>query len=363
MKKIVFVIESLAGGGAERVVSILANDLARSGYDISILMIFEDVVKYHIDSKVNLKGIELEKPHGLRRNIERLQKIRNEINKIKPDVVISFLSLVNIATISSLLLTKYPIILSERNDPKHEPASGKERLLRNLLYSLREKNYFVFQTEYAKKCFPKRIQRKITIIYNPLRTDLHDPYVGLRKNTIVCVARLQPDKNISLLLHAFARFHKKIPSYFLEIYGEGPLLDQLKKECKELEINHFVIFKGFVNNVDEMIVDSSMFVLPSNYEGISNAMIEAMAIGIPTISTDSPAYGARSFIKNGENGFLIGVNNEEELYNRMVDIAENLDLTNKFSCNAAKIRETLDEKIIKDQWIDFINICINSGDV
>ena len=291
---------------------------------------------------------------GLLRNIKRIYKFRALLLNENPDCVISFLWAENIITILSCLFTKQNLILCERNDPMHEPTNRHMRIIRNILFRIRKENYFVFQTEYAKKCFSQKIQEKGTIIFNPLKADLPERYSGIRKKKIVCVARLVEEKNITMLIRTFSRITNLYPEYKLYLYGRGELEDDLKKEVKNLKIKDKVIFKGFSNSVHNEIKDATMFILPSNFEGISNAMIEAMSIGIPTICTDCPAFGAREFIKNGINGYLIAPKNEDELYKKILNIIENPKLQEKFSRNSYEIRDKLNAEVICTQWENFI---------
>lgn len=354
MKKVVFVIGALGNGGAERVISVLANTFIKK-YEVNIVTIFEDKVEYELDE--NIKYIFLMKDEtskGLLRNIKRIHKLRVFLTHENPDCVISFLWAENIITILSCLFIKQKLILCERNDPMHEPTNRRMRIIRNFLFGARKDNYFVFQTEYAKKCFSQRIRQKGTIIFNPVKDDLPERYSGIRKKKIVCVARLVEEKNIAMLIRAFGRIINIYPEYKLYLYGRGELENNLKIEVKNLNIKDKVIFKGFSNNVHDEIKDATMFILPSNFEGISNAMIEAMAMGIPTICTDCPAFGAREFIKNGINGYLIAPKNEDELYKKILNIIENPKVQEKFSRNSYEIRDQLNAEVICTQWENFI---------
>lgn len=354
MKKIVFVIGSLGNGGAERVISVLANTFVKK-FEVTIVTLFEDKVEYELHENIKYTFLmKDETSTGVLRNIRRMHKLRVLLSNERPDCIISFLWAENIITILSCLCTKQKLILCERNDPMHEPVNQRMRTIRHILFRIRKDNYFVFQTEYAKKCFSKKIQEKSAIIFNPLKSDLPERYLGTRKKKIVCVARLVKEKNIAMLIRVFYRISNSYPEYQLYLYGRGKLENCLKKEVNDLSINKKVIFKGFSNNVHEEIKDAVMFILPSNYEGISNSMLEAMAIGIPTICTDCPAFGAREFIKNGVNGYLIARENEDELYKRMLEIIENTKLQEKFSENSYKIRYKLNPEVICAQWENFI---------
>lgn len=175
------------------------------------------------------------------------------------------------------------------------------------------------------------------------------------KKKIVCVARFVSEKNIDMLLRAFKKISYKEPDFELHLYGRGPLEQELKAETKKLGIEKKVIFKGFSKNIHDEIRNATVFVLPSNYEGISNAMLEALAIGIPSICTDCPAYGTREFIQDGYNGYLINVGDEESLYEKCMCLIENKDIRDRFSLSSVKINELLNVTKICNQWEEFIN--------
>lgn len=355
-KNLVFVIGSLSGGGAERVVSILSNGLV-DFYNVSIICIFEDKVEYDINPNINYKFIDLSNQKGIiKKNIKRLVLMSEQIKETNADVIISFLSYVNIFVLISQFFSRKKIIICERNDPNSEITNKFLQKFRNFLFSFRRRNYFVFQTEYVKNMFSKKIKRNSIVIYNPIKSTLPVRNVNSNiKKKIVCVARLDPSKNISLLLKAFSLFIQVKNDYILEIYGKGPLFNELNQLSNELKISEKVFFRGFSSNIFECIEDSEMFVLPSNYEGISNAMLEAMAIGIPVICTDCPAYGARIFIKPGVNGFLTELDNIQMLYEKMLLISENKELQISSIMSAEKLQKQLSEERIVRSWVNFID--------
>lgn len=354
MKKIFFVIGTMSNGGAERVVSILSNYFSKD-YKVYVIALFDPQIDYILEKNVQYVFLlKDDKSLGLLRNINRIKKLRYLVKELKPECVISFLSIINMIAIVACLFTKTKLILSERNDPRHEPSTRILRFFRNILYLFRKNNYFVFQTQYAMNCFGKKIQAKSVVIFNPIQSGLpkHREDV-IRK--IVCVSRLTSDKNIPMLINAFSNVVKQHNEYVLEIYGRGELIDVLKNKVKKMDLNEKIFFRGFSANVHEKICNADLFVLPSNFEGISNAMLEAMAMGIPTICTDCPAYGAREFIQNGKNGFLINVGDEKDLTAKILTVIENSQLAKEISSNSVKIKTILNEKEICRQWMRFLD--------
>lgn len=238
------------------------------------------------------------------------------------------------------------LLISERNDPAH--FSGKR--LRDWSYRKSEK--LVLQTEDMKRCFSKDIQKKAVVIPNPVSDDMPEPYTGERKKRIVAVGRLQPQKNHKLLLEAFADFQKICHDYELHIFGVGELETMLIQRAEELHIADNVVFRGFSASVKEEIWDSAMFVLSSDYEGISNSMIEALAMGIPVISTDCPAGGSRMYIKNNENGILVPVGDKKALAEAMMKLARNPEFAKQLSVNAVKVKEQYALVKIADRFLE-----------
>ena len=175
-------------------------------------------------------------------------------------------------------------------------------------------------------------------------------FTGTRSKTVVSFGRFEEQKNYKMLIEAFAEFLKKHNDYKLVLYGKGSLETELKKRVTELGINKKVDFAGFCPNVHECILNAAMFVLPSNYEGLSNSMLEAMAIGLPVICTDCPPGGAREYITNKVNGILVPVGNVHKTCEAMCYMAEYEDEANKMGKQASELREKLSSNTVCKLW-------------
>ena len=294
----------------------------------------------------------------MQRNIERIRQLRSIMKRTQADVVVSFLSIINIATLIASIGLNKKIILSERNDPSKEPLGKLNRLIRNLLYSFLRCDNFVFQTHDAMIYFNKSIQNRSNVIPNPLSV-LPDMYEGVRRKRIVTIARLEPQKNISLLIKCFYNICCRYPDYILDIYGKGILLDELKMYTEMLGIGEKVIFHGFVKNLHEHIKDASIYVMSSNYEGISNGMLEALAMGIPVVATDCPIGGAKMYIEHGINGLLVPVGDEEKLTEALTAMIERPEYAESLGRRAINIRRDLSVENIGLMW----KRVIDGGDV
>lgn len=349
-KKIVFISHSLGNGGAERASSIIASGLSRIGYEVTFIAVYNDKVTYELEEHIRYIYLNVQKNSKITRYFARVKKIREIISSINPDLIISFITQ-EVLPIS--IWGKYKIIYSERTNP-----SAKSFLLRvitNFAYRLSYR--VVFQTNGAKSYFGNAIRRKSVVIANPIISNLPFWNMEEHENAIVTVGRITPEKNQKMLIKAFAIFLKRHPDYVLKIYGEPrykEAKDELVSLVKELEIEKYVFFPGFSGDIHNLMSNSAIFALTSNYEGLSNSMLEALCIGIPTICTDCPSYGAREFITNGLNGFLVDVDDSISLSNRMCEIADSRELQKRFYEHTKSIRERTSIETIISQWRNLI---------
>lgn len=349
--RIAIVIGGMRGGGAERVVSELANKFAESGHQITIITTATNVCVYKLEENVNMHFIDISKSIMGLRFFKRVIHLRKYVNIICPDIVFSFTAGASKYAILSTLASKYKIIVSERNNPYQDPSNKIDRIIRDTLYNFADG--FVFQTEDAKNYFPLRIRKRGTVIANPINNSLPDPFDGERKKEIVTVLRLEPQKNVYMLIDAFEQITQDFPSYSLKIYGEGSLEVDIATYVKQKQLDTKVHLMGFSKDVYSEIKSAGMFVLPSNYEGMPNALIEAMAMGIPSIATDCPCGGPKFLINNFENGILIPVGDTEALAKAMTNVISNKNLSATIGHNAIRIRERLSVDKITKKWVEF----------
>lgn len=351
-KKIFFVTNGLSGGGAERVMSIIANHLENSGYQVSFLMLKKFDNEYPLNQRINRF---YKKSNRDKDFLGDITFIRSFMKQEKDAIFISFFTRQSLYTLLASIGTCNSVIVSERNDPSKTVSSSIEKTIRSLLYASSKCKTIVFQTEGARKYFDINIQNKGVVVLNPIKSGLPEKSFENDNKTIVSVGRLTEQKNYSLLLKAFSIFNKEHPDYSLKIYGKGELEDSLKSFSKCLGIEDKVVFCGFKDNLHEEIADASMFVMSSDYEGLSNALLEAMAMGIPCVSTDSPPGGARMVIQNGVNGILVPVGDENELAKAMNSIANNKEFAKFIGKNSMKIIECANIDKICNEWKNIID--------
>ncbi len=352
MKKILFVANKLCGGGAEKVVTLLSDELSNNKVEVKILTYKNSEQAYKINNNIEYRTIKAKHKNKFARKIERIVNLRKEIKRYNPDTVIAFEYFVNMQVILATLGLKVKVIISERNDPNNVGSKIGVKQLREYLYKFAD--ILVCQTEEAKLYFGKKIQEKTKIIPNPITPNLPQRYQGKRKEEIVNFCRIESQKNLKLLIDAFELLHNEYNQYKLIIYGEGMAKEQLGKYIVDKGLEQCVILRNFALDIHNKILDRAMFVSSSDYEGISNSMLEAMGIGLPTICTDCPCGGARMMIENEENGILVPVGDVTALYEAMKKVIENPEFAEKISKNAIKINETLEQNKICKQWMKLI---------
>jgi glycosyltransferase involved in cell wall biosynthesis len=348
--KIFFCLASLGSGGAERVVSLLADKMAEQGHHIEILCLKYNDVYYHTSDKVK---VILAKQY-VKNNLSELFWLRRYIKEGKPDVVIAFTEGVYCFTICALLGSGIPIIASERLDPSAMSATRK--IFKRIF--LPYVDWLVVQTKKIKEYFPPKIQRKTSIIYNPVNEEVFktpSDVSGLQKeNRIISVARLFPQKNQQMMIRAFAKISDKFPDWKLVIFGEGPLREELESLVEGLDLKDRVLLPGRTEQVIDELRKSKIFCLSSDYEGLSNAMIEAYCIGLPIISTR--VSGTDELVYDRESGLLVDIGDEQKMADAMKIQIHNVETSGKtkYGINASKFQ--LDNII--NEWYQVINLVV-----
>lgn len=357
--KIIFAIDGLQKGGAQRVFSNLIEYMSKQNNEIYLILLNKTKIEYQINKKVKIFFIDKKErsKNKILRVIKLFQyhsKFRQISKKLNPDIILSFLPRMNFVSLWGNN-GKYPIIVSSRNDHSIEFPSSFHIALMKWLYP--KTTGFIFQTYEQKEYFDSiNIKKPYKIIPNPINEDfIVKPYEGKREKIIVNVGRLTTQKNQELIIKAFAEIKDFIPEYKLIIYGEGKLRKKLEDLIEQLQLKDRIYLPGVVDDLKEKIYKCSLFILSSNYEGMPNALMEAMAMGIPVISTDCPCGGPKSLIKNGKNGILIPVNDKEKLKIAILELLNDKVLCDSISKNATKIQNDLNSTKICKIYYDFMN--------
>lgn len=358
-KKLIFVTGSLDAGGAERVISILASGCAELGADVTLVVLREQSITYSVSDKVNLIQI---KSRGKLAAFQRIKQLHTILKRSPADYVIPFIQVVSLYTLIANIGVGKKVIMSERNDPNvglfRKELSLKNKIGYFFMITLglhKLAHWTVFQTPDAQAWYSRKVQARSCIIPNPLDTTmLPAKFEGEREHIIVAAGRLVEQKNFALLIKGFKRFHETHPDYQLMIYGEGEQQQELITLARVLGVENAVFMPGFSGKLHEEIYRAGMYISTSNFEGISNSMLEALGMGIPSIVTDCPIGGARMYVKNGKNGILIPMNDEEALVDAMCKIADDHTFARRISDEAVKIKDELNARTICKQWLNLV---------
>lgn len=352
MIKVLFVTNSLGFGGAAKILSFVANTLDKSKFEIGIynfntsptMQAINDNIKVFTD-KANNKRI-----------IRRLVQVNNIVKKIRlyrPDVVISFLTMPNFLSVIAGKLTHIPVIISERGDP-YQPIAFGDKVLQ---FFTSFADGAVFQTEAARDYYPKRLRKKSCVIANPVvvKDDSIIANIESPEDVISFAARFENrQKRQDIMLEAFKIVNERYPEMILKLYGSGPDENYIRNIANAMGIEDKVMFMGLSNNPTKEIYNSKVFVLTSDYEGIPNALIEAMAIGMPVVSTDCSPGGARMLIEDGVNGLLVPVRDPVAIAQAIIKYIENPDMAKSCGMAAKQIKSRFSPEKIISQWQEYI---------
>ncbi len=397
MGKEVFLISEMHMGGAERIMSVLANYCADHGRDTTVILTHQSLGDANLSrlnqnvkvislvdevKKVETKrrpaerqmliarfegklskifGTQMADAASVRkfysRNYDRVHWLKNFFSQNPKAAAIAFLYDSIFLTLLSVTKSN-KVIISDRGDPQQSVSSKTDMAFFRRMFP--KADQMVFQSPGVQDWYKTNIGLGGKIIFNPIKDNLPKPYTGKRKKRIVNFCRIDPQKNLFLLLESFEKLAKECPDYELYIYGDR---SENAREYSEnfLQAANNSMFSERIHihparaDIHEEILDCAMFVSSSDFEGMSNSMLEAMAIGLPTICTDCPAGGARAVIRDHENGLLVPVNDAEALYLAMKEVVDNPELAESLSRNGRRIRQEQSAEIIMKQWMELIN--------
>ena len=363
MKTIVFYISNIKKGGAQRVITTLCNHFSGQYHVIlltttagnSMYPLRQNVIHLSLDNSE-----EDSKSNKIVKNIKRNSRFKEVLKTYKPSIVITFLEREIFRVLYLKPHISVPVIVSFRNDPNVDYSSWLQRFA--IMKLIKRADGIVFQTPDARQFFTGHYTCKDKIISNPIHpTFLKDRVIESRENRIVTVGKLFPQKNHALLIRAFAKIASEFPEHSLEIYGDGELKESLLRLVDSFGLQSRILLKGTQNDIDKVIEHSSLFVLSSDYEGVSNALMEAMALGLPVISTDCPCGGSSMIIRDGKNGLLVPVGDEDALANAIRCLLKDTSYANALGLEARKIRQEVDPQVVFASWESFMHDVIASG--
>lgn len=314
--KILFTIRSLTGGGAERVVSVLSGLLAEAGEDVHIITYKITDRDYSISEKVQIHEMPQRKDSPATK-VMRIFDMRKLIKDVQPDVIIPFVGTVLYVSWFAITGMKIPFVLTIRNNPWTMPEKRMSRRFRD--YLAEKSSAIMVQNKEQSEYFSDKLRKKCFVVPNPISEKFIDNYkknYNKKLSRIIAVGRLHKQKNYLLLLKAMADVTKREPEITLDIFGEGNQKEYLESLINEYGLSNNVFLCGRSQSIEKQLQVADVFVMTSDYEGMPNALMEAMAFGVPCISSDCKT-GPKSLIKPFENGLLFQTNNVEDLKEKM----------------------------------------------
>ncbi|MCR4595946.1 MAG: glycosyltransferase [Lachnospiraceae bacterium] len=360
MRKIMFHLNCLEHGGAERVVSNLANRFVEEGYDVTVAVEWIGEVEYPLDVRVHhvVVGLTKEDEHRSRlsKYLLRIKRLRKCIIDTDPDIVIAFAHLATYRTLMAAKHLKTPVLISIRTDPVGHYDGIRDKILIPIYYP--RANGCVFQTTGQRDFFPRYLQEKSRIILNPV----NEKYFGVkppvtRRKVVVQSGRLKDFKFQHMLIDAFEQVHDKHPDWSLEIYG-GDTGDGTKEILEErierYNAHDYIHLMGDSTTLEQDLNDAGVYAFSSEWEGLPNALMEALALGLPTVATDCPCGGPATVITDGVDGLLVKNRDEDALAAGIMRLVEDRELAEQLGMNARKIIERAHPDIVFKQWADYI---------
>ena len=357
--RILFMAPMLDYSGAPKIMTWLANRFEQDGNEVHLLTYNSKVTNKKLSKTI--KQLCLDVPFEksfLRRNFislpKTIAKVCDYIGKGNFDIIVTFTDTVSILCLSLAKLFKIgkaKFFISERSDPYTN--TGKSDWIRRKMFGFADG--IVFQTEEAKKYFRGKLRNALTVIPNPVIIDFYEKDAVERDNRIVSLGRLSlKQKRQDLIIKAFAKIADLFPYITVVLYGDG---DDKYTIQEIIRTNHFegrVLLAGVTHDVYSSIHNARLFVMASDFEGVPNALIEAMSIGVPVISTDCSPGGAKSLIQNGENGLLVQRGDIEALAKAIKYMLSHPQEAEKMAESAKNIRMKYAEDAVFQKWKEFV---------
>lgn len=354
---ITLVISSLSGGGAERVVSNIANYLTDMGHYVTVLTV-SGKTSYHINTNVKRICLGDETKTRLPKpllNLKRIWNLNKYLRKSNTDLYVSFLPKLTFLLMKQRRWIDAPVVIAERADP-HQYCLESVKKHADFKKYYAKGDAYAFQTDDARAFYESEgidVSNSV-VIPNAINPDFIRPeYEGKREKVIIGMGRLTAQKNFPMLIKAFARIADVFPDYKLVIYGEGEERVKLESLISELNLNGRVELPGYATDIVPALQKASLFVLSSDFEGMPNALAEAMALGVPSVSTDCPVGGPKYLI-DGKNGILVPVGDEVALANKMLCVLKDGNLAASMGKEARTVCDRLAPDVVYGKWEAFL---------
>lgn len=356
--KVLLIQGGFGAGGAEKIVAMIAAHRARMGDEVTVMGFDMPEGGSYFSYPDNVR---LVLPDGAKGSnpLTRLLMIRRTIRTIRPDVVLSFLTKVNVLSLAATIGSDVPVVISERNNPRVQNAHPIWRHAQNLL--VRRAACAVMQTERAQGDLPKTVQARSMVIPNPCAPNPDHPVQpDPNGNRLVAVGRLDHQKGFDVLLRAMGAIIEAAPDVSLTIHGEGPERGALEALIQEYNLSGHVALPGSSPTPGAWLSQADLVVMPSRFEGFPNVLAEATVAGLPVVSTDCD-FGPREMIVDGENGVLVPVDDAPALANAVIRLMKDSALRAHMAGQAAINRDRLAPERIFQDWDQVIARATTSG--
>jgi glycosyltransferase involved in cell wall biosynthesis len=354
--RIAFVIPSLGAGGAERVATLLANEWSRVGHHVTLVTFDKPGTEpfFPLGPSVSLHALSASAAETLSAklgtNAARVSRLRSLLRKLRPDVVLAFMTEANVIALWASRGLGVPVVISERNQPDRPGLGSARKLARRLTYPFA--SAMVMQTEAIASWAKARFRVPIHVIPNPVRVGDDD---RLRENSgvqfVTSLGRLAPQKGFDTLIKSFAAVAGKHQNWHLVIYGEGPDRPLLEGARAESGCADRISLPGLTRDAAEALGKASLFVLPSRFEGYPNALLEALAQGLPVLATNCPG-GTAEILANGAHGILVPPDDVPAMTVALDKMLSNPDLRDALALKARRAVAGLDVATVGKQWLD-----------
>lgn len=341
MKKILLLISDMSAGGAERVASTLVNAWASRGDRVTLMPTFSERREcfYALSPNVclvYLADLVSRTKRTWINQFARLRALRRFIAAEQPDVIVSFLTNVNVASIIASLGLGIPTVISERNDPMAMPRSFLFKLICRWAYSLADALVVLTKAVAPQYASFGWALRRIRVIANPISEQMIKvqwQHILKDKRCLLAIGRLVDQKQFNALIEIFARLARRYEGWTLRIFGEGPMRVALQKQIIELGLQGRVELRGITTAIEHEMMDADIFVMTSKFEGFPNALLEAMAMGLPCAVYDCPS-GPREISEDGHVAMLVPLNDERAMELALEQLMSDVSLRESLGCQA-----------------------------
>jgi glycosyltransferase involved in cell wall biosynthesis len=357
--RIAFVIPSLGAGGAERVASLLANDWTAHGHEVTLVTFDNPGAEpfFALNSEVGLRGLAAPADRRstwgkLGTNLARVSRLRSVLREVHPGVIVAFMTEANVIALWAAEGLGVPVVISERNQPERPGLGIIHKLARRLTYP--KASAIVVQTDAIASWAKARFHVPVHVIPNPVRLDAGEARREQgRDQWLMSLGRLTQQKGFDVLIRSFAALASKYPDWRLKIYGEGPDRAYLERLRAEYGCEERIVLPGLVKDSAEALSKANLFVLPSRFEGYPNALLEALACGLPVIATSAPG-GTVEILANGAYGMLVPPDDVAAMTTALDALLSTPELRDAYAWKARRAVAELDIGVIGNRWLHLL---------